>query len=587
MRKSILLFLATSLTLSMASAQPQSSEQSAKAGEAQPVDPLDRTTPRKALVRFIDLAQKGNYELATQYLQLKVGRVRKTEAEGVELSRQLKVLLDRNWEGQLNAVSNDPSGRLDDGLPPELERAGEIRIEGNTVALLLVQVSEKNVGKVWLISAETLRQVPELYELIKFLDFEEHLPEVLVQTRFLSMPLWQWIAIILLYPVALGVAWFILLVLGLAKWGIQRGLKWIRRQSWKVRPHLPRLGPVTLLLMLLLHYSFLRALGVPLLYRQYYGQVVGIPVAIAVYWMLARMTDFLSGRLAARLSRTSVALANSVFLLGRRILKVVILVLLVLLVLQSFGVNVSAAWAGIGIGSIALGLGAQKTLENLFGGISLLSDQTFQVGDFCKVADQSGTVEDIGLRSTRIRTIDRTVVTIPNGALSNANLENISRRDKILFKLTPGLRFETSADQLRFLLAEIRKLLYQHPKVESSSARVRLLRFGQSSIDLEIFSYILTTDYPEFLAIQEDLLLRIMDLVGESGTSMAFPSQTLYLGKETGPDQEKARAAEAEVERWRKNKELPFPNHDPATIAKVENTLEYPSPDSALRNAKE
>jgi MscS family membrane protein len=291
--------------------------------------------------------------------------------------------------------------------------------------------------------------------------------------------------------------------------------------------------------------------------------------------------------MATRLARTSVVLANSVFLLGGRALKVVFLILLLLLVLQSFGVNVSAAWAGIGIGSIALGLGAQKTLENLFGGISLLSDQAFQVGDFCKVADQTGTVEDIGLRSTRIRTVDRTVVTIPNGALSNANLENISRRDKILFRPTLGLRYETSADQLRFLLAEIRKLLYQHPKVESSTGRVRLVRFGQSSIDLEVFAYILTSDYPEFLAIQEDLLLRIMELVEKSGTGLAFPSQTLYLGKETGPDQEKTRAVTAEVERWRKNKDLPFPNHDPATIAKIENTLEYPSTDSALRKVKE
>ncbi len=586
MKKLVLLILASFLTLSVAIAQIQPAGQPLKAGGAQAVDPFDRTSPRKTLFHFIDAAQKRNYALAMRYLQPRAGHLFKTEAEGVELTNQLKVLLDRNWVGQLNAVSNEPSGRLDDGLAPGLEQAGDIRIEGKEVSLLLVQVSEKEVGKIWLISAETLRQLPDFYELVKFSDLEERLPGYMVETHILNMPLWQWIAIILLYPVALGGAWLILLLFGLLRWRTRWGLAWMKRERSEARLHIPRLGPATLLLMLFLHYRFLYALGVPLLYRQYYGQVVGIPMAVAVYWTLARLTDFLTGRLATRLSKTSVVLANSVFLLGRRVLKVVILVLLILLVFQSFGFNVSAAWAGIGIGSIALGLGAQKTLENLFGGISLLSDQAFQVGDFCKVADQAGTVEDIGLRSTRIRTVDRTVVTIPNGALSNANLENISRRDKILFRPTLGLRFETSADQLRFLLAEIRKLLYQHPKVESSSARVRLLRFGQSSIDLEVFAYILTSDYPEFLAVQEDLLLRIMDLVGESGTSLAFPSQTLYLGKEAGPDQEKSRAAAAEVERWRKNNELPFPDHDPATIAKVENTLEYPPLDSVLRKSK-
>jgi MscS family membrane protein len=535
----------------------------------------------------MEAAQKGNYLLASRYLQLKAPRFHKDEQEGEELARQLRTLMDRYWTGHLSSISNDPAGgQQDDGLPPDLELAGTIQVTEKKADLLLVRLMDRDAGKIWLVSAETLKQLPELYEPVKFSVFEENLPSVMVETQILNMPLWQWVGFFILYPIALATAWLIISILRF----IRRGITWlVAALGWRTLEK-PRIfkkpGPLDLLLMLFVHYRFLRAIGVPLLYRQYYGKVVGIPIAIAFYLLMARLTDLLAHRLEMRLAGTSVAVMNSLLLLVRRAFKMIFLAVVVLLVIQSFGVNVSAILAGIGIGGIALGLGAQKTLENLFGGISVVTDRAFQVGDFCKIGDQQGTVEDIGLRSTRIRTVERTVVTIPNGALANANLENLSRRDKILFRPILGLRYETSADQIRYLLAEIRKLLYQHPKVESSTARGRLLRFGQQSVDLEVFSYVLTNDYPEFLAIQEDLLLRIMDLIQKAGTSLAFPSQTLYLGKDAGMDQDRSQIVEKEVECWRKNKELPFPNYDPATISKTENTLEYPLPESALHKPK-
>jgi MscS family membrane protein len=273
-------------------------------------------------------------------------------------------------------------------------------------------------------------------------------------------------------------------------------------------------------------------------------------------------------------------------LLGRRVIKVGFFILAGLLVLKAFGFDVGTAWAGIGIGGLALGLGAQKTLDNLFGGVSVLSDQTFRVGDVCKIGEYVGTVEDMGLRSTQIRTAERTVVSIPNGYVATANLENYTRRDKILFKHTIGLRSETSVNQLRYLLAEVRKLLYQHTCVESATARVRLVRLDPQFINLEIYAYILSTDYGEFLGIQEDLLLRILGLVDSAGSSLAFPSQTLYLNRDKGLDKEKAVTASTTVEEWIKKNQLPFPDHDAATIAQIENTLEYPPNASALRKRK-
>src|SRR4030095_12613454 len=174
-----------------------------------------------------------------------------------------------------------------------------------------------------------------------------------------------------------------------------------------------------------------------------------------------------------------------------------------------------------------------------------------QVGDFCRAGEFQGVVEDIGLRSTRLRTLDRTVVSIPNGQLATMSLENFTLRDRIRFRHVIVLRYETAADQLRYVLAEIRRLLYEHSKVDSQDARVRFVAFGHSSLDVEILAYVLATDYAVFLGIQEDLLLRIMDIIEASGTSVAFPSQTHYVVGYSGLNRDRSQEARKKVQTWR------------------------------------
>jgi MscS family membrane protein len=526
--------------------------------------------------------------LASKYLQLPPGRT--SRGEEAEIVRQLKFLLDRYFVGQLDAVSNDPAGSQRDSLHPDREKAGEIQKGGQSFDLMLVQLSDSHAGKIWLISTEILREIPELAELDNISKLESRLPQGLVENEFLSMPLWQWIAIIVLYPVALAAAWLVTLALKLLGYPLILLIARFRKTKISRPALMPPLlagpGPVTLFVMLYLHYELVGAVGIPLLYRQYYRHVVGIPVAIGFCWLLYRLTDFSVRKLIARLKGSRLTAADSMLLLGRRVIKVGFFILAVMIILKAFGFDVGAAWAGIGIGGLALGLGAQKTLDNLFGGVSVLSDQTFRVGDACKIGEYVGTVEDIGLRSTQIRTDARTVVSIPNGYVATANLENFSRRDKILFKHNIGLRYETSPDQLRYLLAEIRKLLYQHSRVESPTARVRLVRFSPNSIDLEVFAYVLSTEFVEFLGIQEDLLLRIVDIVEGAGSGLALPSQTLYVSRDKGLDKQKGQTASATVEDWRQKNQLPFPDHDAATIAQIENTVEYPPPTSALNKRK-
>jgi MscS family membrane protein len=255
----------------------------------------------------------------------------------------------------------------------------------------------------------------------------------------------------------------------------------------------------------------------------------------------------------------------------------------VLAVLGSLGFNMSTALAGLGIGGLAIGFGAQKTIENLFGGVSVLGDEVFRVGDVCRFGDRTGTVEDIGLRSTRIRTDERTLLAIPNGTVATINLENLSRRDKILFKTNLGLRPESKADHVRFVLSEIRRLLYSHPKVETKTVRVRLIDIAGTALSLEVFAYILTRDFNEFAAVREDLLLRMMDVMEDSGGGLALPSQTLYLSRDAGIEKEKAEVAVKKIAELRNGKQLPFPDFHEEDISSFKGSLEYPQPESAVR----
>jgi MscS family membrane protein len=253
----------------------------------------------------------------------------------------------------------------------------------------------------------------------------------------------------------------------------------------------------------------------------------------------------------------------------------------VLALLYRAGVDLSAILTGLGIGGLGVALAAQKTLENLFGGIMIITDEPLRVGDFCRIADQTGTVEDIGLRSTRIRTLSRTVVAVPNGQLATMSVENFSLRDKLWLRHTIGVRRQTSPDQMRHLLASVRAMLFAHPKIEREDARIRFVGFGGSSLDLEVFAYVSTADFPNFLAVQEDVLLRIMDLVAASGTSVALPSQTTYIAKEPPLDVARTQDAEGQVRQWRERGELPFPDFPTEPLGHLRGSVLHQPPGSA------
>jgi MscS family membrane protein len=297
---------------------------------------------------------------------------------------------------------------------------------------------------------------------------------------------------------------------------------------------------------------------------------------VAVTWLLLRVTDVLSSVVEARLVERGEVGAKALVPPGRKFVKAIVVIFSFVAILSNFGFNVAALLAGLGVGGIAVALAAQKTIENLFGGVILYTDRPVRVGDFCRFGDKMGTVEEIGIRSTRIRTLDHTVITIPNATFSNMEIDNITARERIRLLAILTVRYETTPDQLRYILVEIRKLLYSHERIIPDTPRVRFINFGAFSLDIEVLAYANTTDWAEFLGIREDIFLRIMDIIETSGSGFAFPSQTLYMGRDDGLKAERVREISEKVQQWRERSEIFLPNFPANKIEEFKGTLPYP-----------
>ena len=550
-------FLAALLLLlarggSLAQIPDISSPPTAPASNAQstPADPLGRETPRGTVMGFLRAAQDENYAVAVQYFQPAPGRRRVTADQEQDLVVQLLAVINQKiLASSLDSLSRDRQGRLDDGLPPNQDLLTGVREGTGSFSIHVVRTDDDHGNKIWLISRKTLASIPETYDSLEFSDLEKKLPRTLTKNRFLYMPLWQWLAILIAIPIAVAIAWLLSLIPRFV-------LRYYRKKNGVTTlppVRLLHIGPGTLLLSAFIHYIFVFLIGASIVYRQYYRRVLWVFFAVGAYWLITRITRNVSTRVISRLTASGRMGERSVVSLMRRVLEVLAFIIIGLIVLSSLGVNVTAALAGLGIGGLAVGLGAQKTFENLLGGISILTDKALQIGDACRIGDQRGTVEDIGLRSTKLRTEERTVLTIPNGTVATAVLENFRQRDKILFRQTVRLRYDLAPDHIRYALHELRAALKQNNRVEDATSRVRLLRFVDTGMDVEIYAYILVRDYAEFLALQEDMLLSIADTLERTGAGVAFPSQTTLITKDAGIDPEKEKAAKAAIENARKS----------------------------------
>lgn len=487
---------------------------------AEHADGLGRSTPRGAVLGFLHAAKNGEYREASQYLQLSQDdRV----SQGESLARQVHALMDHAFVGRVGPVSDNPEGSPETGGPRNRERIGQFRIDDSNANVELVRVSGTDDNAIWLFSSETLAAVPDFYNQLEISNVDSRFPRFLVTHRLLSTPLWRWIAFLLLIPVAYGLAW---IVVRASRAG-QR--VWSRWRDETV--HSSIASPAILILTAVFHQIGVMFLGLPLLFRMYYHRIAGIFIVAGTTWLVFRFVNRWGERTRTRAHTGSGYHSGAIVLLGQRLLKVLAVIVSIFVVFSIFGFNMTTVIAGIGVSGAVVALAAQKTLENLFGGISILGDEVIRVGEVCRIEGRVGFVEDISLRSTRLRTLECTELSVPNGELASKNLENLSRRERWLFEEVIGLRSNTTLDQLRSLLSAIREMLDAHQQVDMdpSVSSVGLLGFGESSINIEISCQLLTNKLTVFRALREEILLSVMNLITQVGTELATPARVLHL----------------------------------------------------------
>jgi MscS family membrane protein len=515
------LFVVAALAVGSAGAQTLPGAQAPPPTAAQSVrDALGRSTPRGTVLGFLAAARKGDNELARHYLN-----TARTGAAAEDLAHQLFVVLDARLPARLMQVSDAPEGSGANPLAIGEELVGTIDGPSGKIDVIVERVARPNEEPIWLFSAKTLRDVPDAYADIELARGEPWLPRLLIEHRIGGVRLVEWLAVL----VGLPAFYFLTVLLNRALTPVVAflGRRRLARIDGRTRNALP--APARLLLLSIATRWLLASLPLSLLVRQFLSNLAAIVAIGAIVWLIILLNGEVERYLVSRIPRANYSAVLSLARVGRRIVDLLIVMAGLLGILRHFGVDATPLLAGLGVGGIAVALAAQKTLENVIAGASLIFDQAVRVGDFLKVGEIEGTVEHIGLRSTRIRTLGRTVVSVPNGQIANMALETLSVRDKFWFHPVVGLRYETTNDQMRIVLDGIRALLARHATIDSSSVRVRFLRLGAFSLDVEVFAYLFARDWPHFLEIQEELLLRITEIVHAAGTDIAFPSQTMYV----------------------------------------------------------
>lgn len=550
----------------------------AETTEEIPQDSLGRRNPRGTVNGFIQAMADQNYVRASQYLVLSKRSFRKEE-ERERIVKSFQSLLDQSGDiVPYSLISNKSTGRTDDDLGQGIDLVGTITVDDKPISLYVENQAGEKDPPLWQFSAETVDAIAAINTEDQTL-LDRILPDALKERKLAGVPVGHWVAVVVLVLISYLMAWGIIALISFLLIKL-----WPKARTQKMEAIIEAFSlPLKLYLAVWLFVSLSQHVGISIIVRQRFSYITVTIGIVAFLILLWKLTDFISVYSKEKMTLRGRISAISVILFLRRTAKMAIVIIGVIAILGAIGFDVTTWLAALGIGGIALALGAQKTVENFVGSVALITDQPIRVGDFCRVGDIKGTVESIGMRSTTLRTVARTIVTIPNGEFSSNSIENYSQRDRFVFNHVFGLRTETSPDQIRYLLVELRAILYSHPLINPEPAKVRFTGVGESSWNIEILAYIEVGNFDASQEVQEDLLLRMMDVINKSGSGFAFPSQTLYFAKDGGLSKEKSDEAVTKVKNWKENKELHLPKFDPKHIDELKGSIQYPEEGSVVK----
>ena len=558
-----------------------------------PLEPADTTSPRATLKTLRDnyeRAFRGFYRLNDEELFDRAAQARAIRtldtsdlppAQARRLAAEAVILLNQVLDKvELPAWDEIPDAAAMGNLPPGEPRRWEVP----GTEIVIKQIEDGDRKGEYLVSSHTVQRAHEFYDRARNMPYRpgtmDGMYERLIsmggswfpadmvnvlpgwaKAHLLGQAGWKWVAMVLVFGLWLSIA-YTLRRIATPRDGNPR--YWLR--------FVFALGmlPITRFMRWFMDQQLLLAGGV--------FEVVDISIVVLYYLIgaaaLVNLGAAIGTSLVASPRIDKQSIDANLITVGTRALGWLLAIFLLARGASDLGVPLAAVITSLGVGGLAFAMAARPTLENLIAGVTLYLDKPVRVGEFCQFEDVLGSVERIGLRSTRIRRWGGNMLSIPNSQFAEYQLDNYNDARYIWIRQKLRLRYETSADQLRFLLAKLREMLFSHPKV--LLPRVRLIGFGEDALTVEIIGYSDTTVWAEWHAIREDVFLRVMEIVEASGTRLALPSQTTYFARDDGVDEEKKRAAEEQVHEWTEKGELPFPDMTEAQREALKGTLDFP-----------
>ena len=503
-----------------------------------PADEFDRGTPLRTADGFMAAVDSGDYETAAEYMDLRNLRGAAVEFTGVQLARRLFVIINRATWIDIDELVDDPDGRSNDNLPDYRDSIGIVRDGDNEIRLLMQKVPRGDGVFIWKISNATVALIPELYDRYGYPEVVEELRRNLPNVTFLGYELFKWVFAVGAGAISYSVIFLIALTV--------RRLLGEPDTSSHRQIYRFLVLPVGIWSVAIAMSTVSSSLGRGVT-AETFQRVSPFSVLVTV-WLVFAGVNLFRNIYSERLLRQERSGAAVLLRPATNAFKLLIAVAAVLIYLDKLGINITTVLAGLGVGGIAVALALQKPMEDVFGAITLYSQQPVRVGDFCRVGTETGTIEEIGLRTTRLRTLADTLIAIPNARLANEPIDNISARKKILFRTNLRLKYDTSAAQLQQILEGIRELFASFEKVLPEGHRVRFKEISDDALLVELNAYLDTTSWPEYLELVEKLNIQTLYIVAKAGTSLALPAQALHIEQADGdgktvPGQRGSRAA--------------------------------------------
>jgi len=491
-------------------------------------DNLGRDTPASSFAGFLTVTEEFDYETAAQFIDLRNLPYAVRQLSGEELAMQTDFVIKRGMRVNIDNLSKRATGQIVDGLPDYRDELGRIESDEGEITFYMQRVPGPNDNFIWKISNASIANIPVLYDYFSYPDWVENIrARVPADSGFLGVELFKWVIIIGVTLIALPIFWLIGFILS---WLISKPGAPLHRP---VRKLLTR--PLPIFAAGLLTHFILLELGLSATAQRLIE--ANTLLTIVAVWIIFSLIDLFRARRREKFLAQGRADAH---ILGRPManaLKLFTLLAALLIWLSNSGINITTLLAGLGVGGVALALALQKPIEDLLGAVSLYSQQPMQTGDFCKYGTTFGIVEEIGLRTTRIRTLNDTLVSVPNCIIAHGPIENYSARQKMLYHPDLPLRYDTTLEQMQAIIDGIDTMARGHEKVIGDSVRVCFTNFAENCLTIKARIYVDESDFSSYLKVVGELNMSIMGIVQDAGAHFAQGAKTIMLETGTFPQQ--------------------------------------------------